>query len=704
MRPGPALAGLFLAAAAASACVPATYNVRAARAFANEDARRAIVDDRAADLERAVWLADEVLANTPYSPGDAWVAALRLDDDEGERLRERFEEAAPYDGEHEVPLAKLYRVKLDEALARAAAPRPAPPAFARLFDALAALAARDPTAPPPTAPPPTAPSPPPAPAAPPPASSAAGRLPAAWQALAGHARALAVEERSVERLSAGRPLGAPDTPELAAAKGKVAARRRALAGAQRDIAGAAAELRAASAGQEPAATIARDALRVTSFLLRMHTEALAVAPYVVKQARRVARGEPGYGATAARAEALSRVLEEQREALSACAEALAVPARTPLEDTAGFEMQESLLEQGRAISIDAVHLQLKSDVELLFFHQLASPSSSGGINDYRGRTRRLAYDVDPVFMVGGRALLTYDFEHVRNAARLNAGFKTDRLFSSGGDIAYDSSLGKLIGLNGFASDVFDIGADLVGISTSLKIARFTSGNVTELAVDPATGRDAGAVASAPFQLLVRQVDVGFDVTKLFPEAADDLYLEELLVGFRYMDYKLPRIFYALREREPGTGDVYVFERQSPAQSVTSRFYQGGFSLRMGNGEWPRVAPFGDLGLYGGAGPVRYAFSADPAVPGGPREVDEATMIALSGNLSVGLRLRLTSYLSRLRLLTELSYNVEAVGQGIVSSIHATRRGDETTYTVGRKIDIGGFDLFHGPRLLAVLVL
>ncbi|KYF76825.1 hypothetical protein BE11_24310 [Sorangium cellulosum] len=400
----------------------------------------------------------------------------------------------------------------------------------------------------------------------------------------------------------------------------------------------------------------------------------------------------------ARAEALSRVLEAQREALSACAEALSVPARTPLEGTAGFEMQESLLDQGRAISLDAVHLRLKGDVELLFFHQIASPNSSGGINDYRGRTRRLAYDVDPVFMVGGRAMITYDFEHVRDAARLNAGFKTDRLFSSGGDIRYDSSLGKLIGLNGLASDVFDIGADLVGLRTSLKVARFTSGDVAEIAVDPATGRDAGVVASAPFQLLVRQIDVGFDVTKLFPDAADDLYLEELLAGFRYMDYKLPRIFYELREREPGKGDIYLFERQSPAQSVTSRFYQGGFSLRMGNGEWPRLAPFGDIGLYGGAGPVRYAFSGDPSVPGGEREVDEATMIALSGNLSVGLRLRLTSYLSRLRLLTELSYNVEAVGQGIVSGVHATRRGDETTYTIGRKIDIGGFDMFHGPRL------
>lgn len=685
MRPGPALAGLLLLASAASACGPAAYNVRAARAFANEDARRAIIDDRAADLERAAWLADEVLSSTPYSPGDAWIAALRLDDEEGERLRARLEKTPPYDGEHEVPLAKLYRAKLDEALARAAArgERGAPPAFARLFDALAALAA---------------------PAREAGAASAASRLPAAWQALAEHARALAAEERDVERLSAGRPLGAPDTPEIAAAKARAAAGRRALAGAHRDVAGAAIALRAASAGQEPARTIARDALHVLSFLLRMHIEALAVAPYVVKQARRVARDEPGTRAAVARAAAISRVLEEQRAALSACAEALSAPARTPLEDTAGFEAQEGLLEQGRAISLDAVHLKLKGDVELLFFHQLASAGSSGGVNDYRGRTRRLAYDVDPVFMVGGRALLTYDFDHVRDAARLNAGFKTDRLFSSGGDIRYDGSLGRLLGLNGLASDVFDIGADLAGVSTSLKIARFTAGNVTELAVDPATDRDAGAVASAPFQLLLRQIDVGFDVTKLFPEAADDLYLEELLVGFRYMDYKLPRIFYALRERDPGEGDVYVFERQSPAQSATSRFYQGGFSVRMGNGEWPRLAPFGDLGLYGGAGPVRYAFSADPAVPGVGPEVDEATMIAFSGNVSVGLRLRLTSYLSRLRLLTELSYNVEAIGQGIISSIRATRRGDETIYTIGRKLDIGGFDVFHGPRLLAVLVL
>jgi hypothetical protein len=79
------------------------------------------------------------------------------------------------------------------------------------------------------------------------------------------------------------------------------------------------------------------------------------------------------------------------------------------------------------------------------------------------------------------------------------------------------------------------------------------------------------------------------------------------------------------------------------------------------------------------------------------------MIAFSGNASLGLRLRLTSLRSRPRLVTEVSYSAEIVGQGIASSIRGIRRGDETSYVVDKKIDLGGFDLFHGPWLLAVVV-
>ena len=133
----------------------------------------------------------------------------------------------------------------------------------------------------------------------------------------------------------------------------------------------------------------------------------------------------------------SGLIEEERAALERLAEALTVPAQMPLGDAAGFALHEGLLSQAAAIHLDATHLKLKGDAELLFFHALASRSASGGRNDYTGRTRRLDYNVDPVLMLGGRVMVTYDFPHVRNAASLNAGFKTNRLFSAGGDVTYD---------------------------------------------------------------------------------------------------------------------------------------------------------------------------------------------------------------------------------------------------------------------------
>ena len=669
-----ALGSLWLTSSIALAgCGPSTYNVRAARAYANEDADPAVIGDRATDLTRAVELADELLCATPYSPGDLWVRRLRLDDDEGDTLTDRIGAAPPYSGQYEVPLAKIYRVKIEEALRGAKAPREPPARFPSLLDAVSALA-----------------------------PDAKG-LPATWRAIATAKRELVAEQQRIDALSAGLPPGAPDPPEVSGAKLRAVQREGALAVAQQGILDAAAAIRAAGPRQGEEAILARDLLDALSFALRMDIEALAVAPYVVQQARRVARSDPGYGPNVDRARALSAVIEEERAALEQLTDALTVPADRPLSEAAGYELHEGLLAQAAAINLDALHLKLRGDADLLFFHGIASASASGGKNDRTGRTRRLEYDVDPVLMIGARAILTYDFAHVRNAASLNAGFKTNRLFSQGGDISYDSSLGKLLGLQGAASDFFDIGADLLGFNTTVKFATFTSGEVSEIAVDPQTDRDTGVVSKAPFQLQYHQADVGFDLTKIFPEEAEDLYVEAFLIRFRYMDYELPRIFYELGQKDPGNDSLYVLARQSPAQSVKSVFYQGGFTLRLGDGEWPRLSPFADLGLYGGAGPVSYYFASDPTTGGGTRSAQDATMLAVSGNASLGLRLRLTSFRSRPRFVTEISYNAEAVGQGIISSIRGIQKGEKTSYVVDRKVDLGGFDLFHGPRLLAVLV-
>lgn len=663
--------GLALLAAAAG-CGPATYNVRAARAFANEDANAAVVADRTKELELAVSLADRLLRATPYSPGDPWTRALRLDDDGADAVRERFAEAAPYDGEYEVPIAKLYRVRIDEALALAAAPRPSPAKHASLLAALGSLA------------------------------PGARTLPVTWEVLTSARRTLMERRGRLEALTAGRPPRAADTPEIAALRAEIAVVDGTVRGAQQAVLDSATALRDAGRAGGESAVLARDALDAVTFVHRLQIEALAMAPYVIKQARYLAREAGQGGGEAARLRALVAVIDEQQKALDQLANALVVASATPLDDAAGYAMHEGLIEQAAYVNLDASHLKVKTDFETLFYHELASPAASGGENDYTGRTRRLSYEVDPVSMLGARAIITYDFLHVKNAASLNAGFRTNRLWSDGGDIAYTASLGDLVGLDGLASDFFDIGADLMGFNTSVKLVTFTSGTVSEVAVDPVTGVDTGVVATAPFQLRYQQIDVGFDLTKLFPEEAEDAYLESGLVGFRYLRYELPRIFYALSQPDTSVAR-YTLDRQSPPQDVTSQFYMGGFALRFGNGEWPRISPYGDLALYGGAGPVSYYFTEDPTSRGGTREVKDATLIGLGGNASLGVRFRLTSYRSRPRLVTEVSYGAEVIGQGIVSNIRGVKQGDTTSYVVDQKVDLGGFDLFHGPRVLVVAV-
>src|SRR4051794_11175518 len=83
LRGALAIAGVF----ALSGCNLATLNVRAARAYSNEDTDIAVVLDRAEDLASARNLVKRLLAETPYSPGDAWIGELRLDQKGAEPLK-----------------------------------------------------------------------------------------------------------------------------------------------------------------------------------------------------------------------------------------------------------------------------------------------------------------------------------------------------------------------------------------------------------------------------------------------------------------------------------------------------------------------------------------------------------------------------------------------------------------------------------------
>lgn len=701
MRLYPLVAMAVLAAAgpALTGCATiATLNVRAQRAYSNEEPALDVVRDRVEDVTEALALADRLLAATPYTPGDAWLSAIALDSDTAKKLKAEIAAARPYaDGEHEVPIVKLYRLHLTRVLAQVPRPGAPAPRFPSLLDAMAGL------------------------------SEGTASIKQRWASLTETEAARADAARAEKEITAqlkqrGVAVGmVSDPPELAAAKRKRWEADQAADRARKEMIATLDVLKTASIQAGERAVIARDALAAASVVQRVHLEGIALAPTVVVQANHAVDSESreifgqkdtkliaAMAELPPRAEALEERMNARLPVVEAMTSALTAATGQSLVSTAGYKLRESLVDQIVGIDLDSIHGHLKEDNEVLFYNQLgyasSQPSKKDPTTSYAGRTQRLGYQVDPIVMIGARAIVAFDWIHVKNAGRLNGGFTTDRLFSSGGTIDIHNSLGELIGLHGLVSDIFDMGADLIGIRVKVKVANFTSGQVTRYAVDPGSDRDQGIVDKAPFQLAYTQLDIGYDVSWLMPETAGKYWIEDLLVGFRYMNYRLPRVLYELTDvSRAGEASRFVFDRESPPQVLTSKYFMGGFTARFGQGDARRISLFGDIGGYAGAGPMAYYFLKDPSGPNDPSNQEQQRPIVLAFNATAGLgaRLRITPRLSRVRLVLEGEYRAELVSQTIISAIRETQTKDGTAFTIGKKIDFGGSDVFHGPTLQVV---
>lgn len=679
-------AALMLLAPAVLGCGVLTRNVRAERAFANEDPELVVVLDRQDDCEQSLKLSGRLLTETPYAFGDPWPAKISLDQKTADSIRDDVKKEAPYSaGEHEIPVLSLYRAHVERMLHTWSEVRARPPAYVSVLDAVGA------------------------------GIPEAQRLKESYRALSGALLSRYETQTALQTAIKKEGQGSKAAQEL---QTKLRGLEGEIAKAKGDMqAGVKALAEAPKPATSEALNQLYDMVRVASVAYRLIREANLLWSSVSSQA-----DELYYGAerdlfnkkpeselfrlytVSARAEAAIAYSDAMAETAELLLETLSGKLGMDIYDTPGLALREGLIEQAALINVDATHARLRGDSELLMFNQLGA----GGANHpgYIGMTKRLAYDVDPVVLLGARLIATYDFLYVKNAARINAGFATDRLFGAGGDIQNSPSLGEQLGLTGFASDVFDIGMDIVGLRTKWKSATFTSGNVREMSVDRVTGLDTGELRRAPLQLHFTQLDVGYNVETWLPKFEGKYWLEDLLVGFRYMNYQLPRILYELSDADLSP-DVtrYVYERESPAQTLASKLYMGGLALRFGQGERRVFSLFGDAGAYVGAGPASFYFLKNPGQGDveANREQLAPTVLVFNGSAGLGLRIRLTPRMIRFRLLLETQYHAEFVGQTIVSQIRATKTEEGTTYTVGKTINYGGWDVYHGPRLQLVAV-
>jgi hypothetical protein len=390
-------------------------------------------------------------------------------------------------------------------------------------------------------------------------------------------------------------------------------------------------------------------------------------------------------------------INKQIPVLEGMTNILAKAFKEETDDTPGFLFKESVVDQIVGITLDSFRVDLKAGGEAFIYSNVQTAAQQNSDNgsdklDYRGRKYKLDYRVQPIILAEASLTISFDAINLPNAGFLNFGYATDRVYKSGGSIQ-ETSLTSQLGIHGAVSDVIDFGLGILGIRSGVRIASFDAGEVRQV-----SATDVSQItATAPLQLQYTQLDVGYDVLWAIGDASMKAWMEELVVGFRYVRYTLPRILYELTKGSTAVNagcdpSTFCFTRESPPQNVTSQFYMLGVTGRFGVGEAPRFSPFLDVALYGGLGPSNFYFLKDPIlgdVASNHDDYHEAAFV-FNGGLGLGVRWRLLPRGSRVRLDLRALYRADMIW----STLH--RSNSDTG--AERRTDFGGVDVFHGPSL------
>ena len=694
-------------------CAGYTQNVRAVRAYLYEEPSVAVAVDRAEDMDKVAALVEKILYATPYTPGDAWIEKIVPTPDDFAKLKAELRGSAPYDNvAFEVPVAKVYRLHLERVLASA----PEKGKYASILEAVGELAG-------------------------------ATGLKEHWETQGQKIKAFIEADDAFEKeYEKAYPKGniSPFGGEVESVK--VAREARKAAEKELDAADDAlvADLRALEGKASGGGAQLKELTRVVSVAYRANLEALAIVPVVlvqvVRAAREASKGDTGgttsgtslksgkqIGDLPGHVTGLRARMTRQTKVLEAMTRALATASKQQVEQTPGFELKESVVDQVVGITGDSFRVNVRAGGEAFFFSTLSnqydpqkqqqSGQEASEIKDYKGRLRGLKYEVKPIMLVAAKLDIGFDYIKLPNAGNFSLGFKTDRGFSSGGTVDNQGSFAQQVGATGAASDALDLGLGLLGVKTNVRVANFTAGKVKYIGF-ASDGTEAGTInnpftgqpTEAPLQIQFRQIDVGYDLSFLMGESAGKYFLEELTVGGKFYQYALPRIMYELESTDPPDSKTktYRYFNESAPQLVASKYYMVGATIR---GASPPSDPLGwfmDFGLYVGSGPTAFYmrrnkpnaqtvdFDTDLS-DSSKQELRKKSATAANVMLGGGGRYRFSNPGSRLKFSGELLYRAELIYARTSGEEGSSNSSNGATPGSTHIVDFGTTDVFHGPR-------
>ncbi len=644
----------FVGALTLVGCAAVAPNARALRMYEREEPSVALLRQHVQELADTLALINALLNDTPYTPGDPWVASLPLDDAKAVRARALLNDTA-----ERASFVRVYATHVRSLLPRAedvlAAPASVPAhtavPSAQYVSLAAALAGVD--------------------------TSLVPDLTALEQRLTAEIQAL--ERRRAELEASGQNPG--EVARLGAVREREAAQLAAL--------------RAPSAAdpRNPLnAQILRDATTVTSVALRLAQEAMALATVAGLEAAALARRPPGgwFNGALDTAELVAELpddarrihqeLERLANGLTPILSRLAALQQLDVFETAGFHYREGLLDEVVGFGLDSVHLKLQAGGEALFYSPLIDDeqrSSGGNTYDYSGRFTKLEYEVEPIVLASARLSLEFDWARWTDAVGLDLNYATNRIYKSGGDLG-NGSLARELGVDNSWSDALDAALRIAGVQASVRLAHFNHGVVRDRLV-----ADDSLLAEAPLTFDLTQIEIGYDLAPRHGPV-----LQRLRIGFRYFDYTLPRILYELLNSTPDADDAaYVYSRETPPQAIRTRYYMASLALRVEHAVSSTFTPYFDFDIAGGLGPTEYYFLLDDAEPDVEENRDHSSSTGAGATLSaaLGIRFRFGNPGSRFRAYLDANYHALALR----SLIDSKNEGDTI-------VNAGTTDVFHGP--------
>ncbi len=685
----------LLLATIASGCAYTVPSVRAERRHAREPARALVVRARVADLEAAVALSRAILTETPYREGDSWPRALAMSDGASERIEERIRQDPPFDdSDLQVAPISIYRRHVETVVARGRA-ADGEGRSAGVVQAVAAV-------------------------------SEAGRsMEALLVELDAERRELAAAGarvgalRHASRASATEAEGRETRAALASAEAARDSARDRVDDVARRVAGAARDL-----GRDEGVSrrLARDLQSAVSAAYRLLAEARGLRGVVDKHAllalprpdgrtrralrrsaERLARPQAEVSPVAARAPdpvalplrigAVAADTDAVGPLFERLGNALGPAASRELDDAPGLASDDSLADDVAGFAWDSFFAKARAGGDMLLFSNLidrtTEPDEDSEVSfDYTGRGQYLRYQVDPIVLVGTSSEVGVSLFRIPRFFTLKFDYGTDRFFRRGGAVSGGNASSQL-GITGRVSDLIEGTLHAGGLDTSVRIARFDFGEVE--IVDAATGEVNDRF---PFQLEQFQLDVTYDLRHVI----DPLWLvgvaDSIRVGFRYLDYRVPRILYEFEDQNPDPDrDEYTLVGETGfVQNIESQYFLGGIRIVSFDDPSSTHRLVLDAGFFAGAGPGRFRYP-------GPDDRRSQTLLALLIPVRVGYKLPLMSASNPFQLDFVASYQVELLHANTVGTGSDTDAGEGEDSDLGtRTIRFGSTDFFHGPSV------